>query len=205
MQTEDMENNPRNKVSPRVINSGYDCVASIRLHYGLHIFLQTSPSMILMRCWYDLLNAGAGIGLGFPGLQVGFGAGAGCGVGVGFGYGLGKGRAYDDNGTYSNIGRLPKRPTGSIAGSTGWVATFSRLPSVIFPFLQLIYSQSQVDFTLQGSNQEDLDNKKSNTLIDAKIIIYSCYLACFNVDFTLVQITTITMKRWHLWDSYVAC
>jgi len=62
---------------------------------------------------------GAGIGLGFPGLQVGLGAGAGCGVGVGFGYGLGKGRAYDDSGTYSNIGRLPKRPTGSIAGSTG--------------------------------------------------------------------------------------
>ncbi|KAG0554320.1 hypothetical protein M758_12G084700 [Ceratodon purpureus] len=62
---------------------------------------------------------GAGIGLGFPGLQVGFGVGAGCGVGVGFGYGLGKGRAYDENGTYSNVGRLPKRSGRSIAGSSG--------------------------------------------------------------------------------------
>ncbi|KAG0584388.1 hypothetical protein M758_3G206600 [Ceratodon purpureus] len=61
---------------------------------------------------------GAGLGLGFPGLQVGFGVGAGCGVGIGFGYGLGKGRAYDDNVTYSNIGRLPKRQK-SFAGSTG--------------------------------------------------------------------------------------
>ena len=63
--------------------------------------------------------AGAGIGLGFPGLQLGLGLGAGCGVGVGFGYGLGKGRAYDENGTHSNVGRLPKRSRGSIAGTSG--------------------------------------------------------------------------------------
>lgn len=50
---------------------------------------------------------------------MGFGVGAGCGVGVGFGYGLGKGRAYDENGTYSNVGRLPKRSGVSIAGSSG--------------------------------------------------------------------------------------
>lgn len=53
--------------------------------------------------------AGAGIGLGFPGLQFGAGIGAGCGLGVGFGYGLGKGRAYDENGQYSNIGKLTPR------------------------------------------------------------------------------------------------
>ena len=74
--------------------------------------------------------AGAGIGLGFPGLQIGFGVGAGCGVGVGFGYGLGKGRAYDENGTYSNVGRLPKRSGVSIAGSSGWVMV--PLPSSAF-------------------------------------------------------------------------
>lgn len=70
---------------------------------------------ILTLC-YNFSSAGAGIGLGFPGLQVGFGVGAGCGVGVGFDYGLGIGRAYDDSGSYSNVGMLPKR---SIADSRG--------------------------------------------------------------------------------------
>ncbi|KAG6541973.1 hypothetical protein Mapa_016610 [Marchantia paleacea] len=65
---------------------------------------------------------GAGIGLGFPGLQFGAGIGAGCGLGVGFGYGLGKGRAYDENGQYSNIGKLSprkKRSSGETMGEFG--------------------------------------------------------------------------------------
>ncbi|KZV50893.1 ATP-dependent Clp protease ATP-binding subunit clpX-like, mitochondrial [Dorcoceras hygrometricum] len=49
---------------------------------------------------------GAAIGPGIPGLQLGFGIGAGCGVGMGFGYGLGRGVSYDENGRFSNIGRL---------------------------------------------------------------------------------------------------
>ncbi|XP_024532236.1 chorion class B protein M3A5 [Selaginella moellendorffii] len=56
---------------------------------------------------------GAGLGFGFPGFQFGVGLGAGCGIGVGFGYGLGKGRAYDENGSYSNMGRYSAKRAAS--------------------------------------------------------------------------------------------
>ncbi|EFJ27311.1 hypothetical protein SELMODRAFT_412375 [Selaginella moellendorffii] len=60
----------------------------------------------------ELLQS-AGLGFGFPGFQFGVGLGAGCGIGVGFGYGLGKGRAYDENGSYSNMGRYSAKRAAS--------------------------------------------------------------------------------------------
>eukprot|EP01018_Ginkgo_biloba_P023030 Gb_17938 [translate_table: standard] len=66
------------------------------------------------------LFGGAGLGIGVPGVQLGVGIGAGCGVGLGFGYGVGRGWAYDENGRYSNVGRLfRRRRTGSTKDEIG--------------------------------------------------------------------------------------
>ncbi|KAG6492062.1 chorion class B protein M3A5-like [Zingiber officinale] len=59
------------------------------------------------------LFGGAGLGIGMPGLHFGVGAGVGCGIGLGFGYGVGKGVAFDENGKYTNVGKLFQRNVAS--------------------------------------------------------------------------------------------
>jgi len=59
-----------------------------------------------------------------------------------------------------------------------------------------ILCNTQGHFRLHRSKQQAWDNKKSYTLVHAKIIFYWFKLVLFNVNFTVVQVTWMNMKRW---------